>query len=294
MMTDSSMDSILASACRQVGLPYEDTRLLHAHSTAVFVLNRGRTVARVSSLGRHGLRAASSVKVAKWLLQHEIPVTEPLIDYAVEAHGTVVTFWRYYPQPDRTRPPIRELGRILSALHATPPPPFALPTYAPLAGLTQVLDTEPGVLAAADRQWLIDRTADLIDRYHRLESVLGCGLVHGDAYPGNTLWSGDRVLLCDWDEASIAPRELDLINTYQGTRFGRSDIDLDEFGRAYGWDVRQWPGFAVLREMRDLHTLTSYIRRAAHGDTPAAIELQRRIRSLRDPTGIDIRWHAVA
>ncbi len=32
-------------------------------------------------------------------------------------------------------------------------------------------------------------------------------MVHGDAYSGNTLWAGDSVLLGDWDETSIAPRE---------------------------------------------------------------------------------------
>ncbi|MEV4927880.1 phosphotransferase family protein [Streptomyces roseoverticillatus] len=58
--------------------------------------------------------------------------------------------------------------------------------------------------------------------------------MHGDAYPGNTLWDGESVRLGDWDEAATGPRELDLANTHQGARFGRTPAAIDAFTSAYG------------------------------------------------------------
>ncbi|WP_228824821.1 phosphotransferase [Nocardia blacklockiae] len=293
-MIDVSTEQILLSACRQVGLRAEGAHLLRAHSNAVYVVD-DRVVVRISRSPEHGIRADTAVTVARWLSRHGLPVTEPLIDRPVHCHGATVTFWRYYPQHARPRPPARELGGILRQLHRTAAPPFPLPRYVPLAGLTQTLAAAPRVLGAPDRHWLAEKAAVLIEKYDRLDSVLGVGLVHGDAYPGNTLWNHESALLGDWDEASIAPRELDLVNTYQGGfRFGHTEHELREFALAYGWDVRTWPGFPILAAMRDLHTLTSYIRRAEQGDAAAGNELRHRLRSLRDPEQTDARWHAVA
>ncbi|MFE0131717.1 phosphotransferase family protein [Streptomyces sp. NPDC059037] len=81
--------------------------------------------------------------------------------------------------------------------------------------------------------------------------------MHGDAYPGNTLWDekDSLVRLGDWDEAAYGPRELDLANTVQGVRFGRTTAQLRAFSAAYGHDLRQWQGIATLVAIRDLHTL---------------------------------------
>jgi len=152
-----------------------------------------------------------------------------------------------------------------------------------------VLEADPP-LPDDDRQWLDQRRRELIDAYAGLDSALGIGWIHGDAYPGNTLWDGNRALLSDWDEVARGPRELDLVNTHHGARTGRSAVERAAFTEAYGWDVTTWPGFPVLREMRDLHTLGAYIGRAANADTAAADELRYRIHTLR--TGAtDARWH---
>ncbi|MFI5781512.1 phosphotransferase [Nocardia sp. NPDC051570] len=285
----------LRAACRRAGLDAHAARLVHAHSNIVYVLERDRVVVRISGTDNRGLRAGASVVITRWLARQGLAVTEPAYDEAIEIHGATVTFWRYYPQGDRSRPPARELGTILRDLHELADPPFELPRYVPLDGLAQALDARPRALPESDRRWLDERRARLVERYDALPSALGVGMVHGDAYPGNTLWDGDRALLGDWDEVAVAPRELDLVNIYQGgVRFGHCATELHEFGLAYGWDVREWEGFEVLRQIRDLHTLTSYIRRAESGDLAAAAELRHRMRSLRDPRSADMRWHTVA
>jgi hypothetical protein len=96
------------------------------------------------------------------------------------------------------------------------------------------------------------------------------------------LWDGSTPRLGDWDEAAVGPREIDLANTFQGVRFGRTNAELDDFSLRYGYDIRQWPGLPVLCRIRDLHTLGSFIRRADRGDKAAAKQLSYRIETLRD------------
>ncbi len=130
-----------------------------------------------------------------------------------------------------------------------------------------------------------------LGEYERLDFPLGHGWIHGDAYPGNTLWDGDRALLGDWDEVGTGPRELDLVNTHQGARFGRPQAERAAFTAAYGYDVTAWPGFPVLREIRDLHTLGSYMRLAGTGNRRAAIELGFRLGTLKRGDA-DAQWNA--
>ncbi|MFF3956180.1 phosphotransferase family protein [Streptomyces sp. NPDC001890] len=116
-----------------------------------------------------------------------------------------------------------------------------------------------------------------------MDFPLGEGTLHGDAYPGNCLWdeATSTVRLGDWDEASTGPREVDLANTYQGVRFGRTKSELLAFRDSYGYDIAAWPGLPVLTQIRDMHTLGPYIKRADRGDAQALQELEFRIGTLQ-------------
>ncbi|MEV5204986.1 hypothetical protein [Streptomyces sp. NPDC053720] len=76
-------------------------------------------------------------------------------------------------------------------------------------------------------------------------------------------------------------RELDLANTLQGARFGRSPEPIHDFTDQYGYDLTDWTGLPVLIRMRDLHTLGSFIRRADRDDSRATQELSFRIGTLQ-------------
>ncbi|WP_410676520.1 phosphotransferase [Amycolatopsis sp. cmx-4-68] len=166
-------------------------------------------------------------------------------------------------------------------LHQLPAPPVTLPTAAPLSSFAEAVAAD-STLPDDDRRWLIGERDRLLDDFQGLAFPLGAGLIQGDAYPGNTLWDDDRVLLGDWDEPAWGPRELDLANTIQGgIRFGRTPAELDAFTTAYGYDPRDWTGIDTLVRIRDLHTLGSFLRRAGNGDAAAAAELRRRMQSLR-------------
>ncbi|MGW2666177.1 phosphotransferase [Nocardia tengchongensis] len=277
--------TLLSTAASHAGLSIAGARLLHKHSTSVFLLPAESAVARISHHQR-GLRARDAVRITRWLADRGVPVTEPLLDTAIDIDRATVTFWHYYPQPEgNQRPSLRALGEILRQLHQLPGPPFDLPIYTPLTSLIAELEHREQPLPQPDRQWLADRAAKLLNDYHALESHLGIGMVHGDAYIGNVMWGTDRMLLGDWDEVAYAPRELDLINTFQGTRFGLTETDLDAFISGYGWDPRAWTGFETLREMRDLHTLSAYLRRGRHGDLDALNVVAHRLPTLRRGDG---------
>jgi hypothetical protein len=94
-------------------------------------------------------------------------------------------------------------------------------------------------------------------------------------------------VLADWDEVSTGPREIDLIPTLQGTRFGLPEPQREAFIAAYGHDIRSWDGHPVLHEIRELSTTKPLLR---EGDASALAqrELQVRLRSLR--SGNDQQW----
>ncbi|MCX4097743.1 aminoglycoside phosphotransferase family protein [Nocardia sp. alder85J] len=297
MTSGPGTEDVLAVACARAGLDPAGARLIRAHSNAVYLLAGPQVVVRISGNEHLGLRAHAAVAITGWLAGHGIPVTEPVHE-PIDIGTSTVTFWRYHPQHGRGEPPMAALAVILRQLHALPPPPFTLPPWPPLAGFTATLHTPlyRRALPDTDLSWLAGHADDLLTRYQQAGTLLGAGLIHADAYPGNCLWAdGDRVVLGDWDEVCFGARELDLIPTCHERRYGASEAEIAAFLDTYGLPAAEfhaWPGFAVLFGIRDLHTLTGYWRRAAGGDTRAATELRHRLDTLRDPTAPTGTWRS--
>jgi hypothetical protein len=275
----------IIEACTALGLDCRDMESVRQHATAIYLLPREGAVVRCSPLETAD-SVTTGVRLVQWLLGREFPATEPLnVQQPITTPLGVLTLWRHYPQQGAT-PPAGRLGELLRRLHDLPRPPMDLPVYEPLASLRRTL--EVSALPEATRTWLHQAIDARLDEYWSLRPVLGVGLIHGDAYPGNTLWDGDRVRLGDWDEAAIGPRELDLANTYQGVRFGRTEEELNEFADAYG--TRLPPRvLRTLTGMRDLHTLGAFIRRTDAGDAEAQVQLTHRLSTLKR-NDVHARW----
>jgi hypothetical protein len=271
--------SSLRVACRRVGLDGRDAELLRPHSNIVFRLVHEPVVVRVGPSLATLPRAENAVRVTHWLTGLDFPTVEPLagIRQPVVVGEHVVTFWRYLPQPPQ-RAPVPALGTLLRELHALPRPRLALPDNQPLRRLRQAM-ADRGVLRPDQEEFLTRRCTELVHAYRQLDFVLPRGLIHGDAHKGNLLFDGDEIVLCDWDSVSVGPREWDLVPTHHGQRFGVSKAERAGFTRAYGYDLTAWPGFAVLRDMRDLFTLGAYIRNA-NANPAARRELENRLSSL--------------
>jgi phosphotransferase family enzyme len=290
MTTTKTLD-VLHEACSRTGLDASDAVPLHQHAATLYLFETERIVVRLNHDGDDRRRARTVVELARWLTQQVFPsVALADVEQPLDVDDYTVTLWRYYPQHDRPKPTADHLGAMLRKLHALPTPPIELYPYQPLKNLGDTVVTSTS-LSARDREWLLTRRTELLGEYQRLDFPLGYGWIHGDAYPGNTLWDGARALLGDWDEVGTGPRELDLVNTHQGVRFGRPQAERDAFTAAYGYDVTAWLGFPVLREMRDLHTLGSYMRLADDGNERAAIELGFRLDTLKRGNA-DAHWNA--
>jgi aminoglycoside phosphotransferase (APT) family kinase protein len=282
--------SALRSSAERCGLDPRGARLIRLFATAVYYLPAAGAVARIAPVtsAETVARLAASVQAAQWLASIGFPTVESLpVDQPVVGDGCAVTFWRYLPQ-EGPAPTPADLGHLLRSLHQLDPPPVPLPAYRPLVSFRWAIESSRAI-NEDDWTWLRNRCDQLLDAYDQLSFQLPGGMIHGDAWRGNLLRDGNRVVLADWDAVSTGPREIDLIPTLQGIRFGLPEHQRDAFIAAYGHDIRSWPGYPVLRDIRELST-TSALLRDAPANAAAKRELQVRLCSFR--SGNNQRWTA--
>ena len=113
--------------------------------------------------------------------------------------------------------------------------------------------------------------------------MLPQGVIHGDASIGNVLHdrNGEPVVI-DLDGFAIGPREWDLALTaiYYDSFGWHTREEYETFARVYGFDIMQWPGYPVMRAVREFLMVTWVIQQA--GDSQkAAAEASKRITALR-------------
>ncbi|MFI0354237.1 aminoglycoside phosphotransferase family protein [Actinomadura sp. 9N407] len=267
--------------------------MLRLRSNAVFKL-QAPIIVRIATAPNAADRLPAVLAVTRWLAERGFPTVHPadeITDQPVTLAGITATFWRYIPTgnvPVSTG----ELGRILRDLHRFPAPPFPVRTLTdPLASVRTSVHQHPGVLDTNEQSWLRERIADLTDAWNALPFTTPPALVHADAWIDNLLrHQNGHAVLSDWDSVAIGPREWDLIHSYHGQRrFGLSPTDVDTFAAAYGHDLRDWPGYESLMQIRDLYAIGIHIRNAP-GDPFSRRELGRRLTSLKNETTHD-RWH---
>ena len=274
-------DAALRAAAMRAGLDASDAVVLHIRANAVYHLPREGVVARIrfAPAGQDAIleRTTAAVRVTRWLAGQGFPATEPLrIDQPVTVADHVATFWRYVTVTGSGRD-TAALGHVIRQLHCLPPPPVALPPANLLGSLRADLGASTAV-PAGQRRWLLARADDLEQQYQDSRTVLGTGLVHGDAHAGNLLATPAAMVLADWDSVGHGPRELDLVPTSLGYRFGRPPAELQAFTAAYGADPAALLSLPLLEQLRELHTLAAYSRNA--GNPAFLAELTKRITSL--------------
>ncbi|MGY0233918.1 phosphotransferase [Longispora urticae] len=283
----------LESACATRGLSVAGAKLIHHYSNAVYLLPGEDAVARITHGGDLD-RTRCIQGVVHWLEYGGVAATAPRLDAEAVAvdETTTVSFWSYYPQPEDGREfSSAHLARILKDLHEAEPPPVLLEHWKPLTSLSAVLDApeHAEALAPDDLAWLRDLVIDVQARVQALDSPLGHGLIHGDAWAGNLLWNTtagpDAAVLGDWDWVSIGPREVDLVPTWHAARrYGKGPEWTATFATVYGYDLARWDGIETLLLMRDLMQITGPLRRA--GDSPVFGEvLRERLAGVKNGSG---------
>jgi hypothetical protein len=281
----------LKESCAAAGVNARSAQLIRVFASAVYHLPAADAVARVArSTSLESLaRIRTSLAVTSWLVEaHEFPTVTPLpVQQPIESHGCIVTFWRYLPQENKSRPSAGDLGRLLKELHRLPKPPISLPTYQPLQSVQRAISQSRAV-NDGDRTWLTNHCKGLLDAYGKLEFELPQGMIHGDAWWGNLLYDGAQTVLADWDAVCLGAREIDHLPTLQAAaRFGLPGHQREAFISAIDHDVTSWPGYPTLLAIREVSTLTALLENA-HSDDRSRRELNRRIRSIQQ--GDNAQW----
>jgi aminoglycoside phosphotransferase (APT) family kinase protein len=286
--TPGKLRGVLAETCAHLGLDPGGARLLRFTNNAVYALVTAPVVVRIVGSTQLRHRVGTVVRVALHFEAHGVPAIRLLesVEQPMEVGEHLVTVWHQVPSIGRPAKPA-DLARLLRQVHALPAPE-GLAEWAPFAAVrARVSDAEE--ISAGDRAFLLDRCAELEAALSELEFPLPRGLVHGDAYPGNVIPGPAGPVLCDFDSSCVGPPEWDLTPLAVGReRFGDPPVHYRTFAAAYGYDVTSWPGFGVLRAVRELKLTTSVlpILRSRPQVRP---ELFRRLDDLRQGR-MDARW----
>jgi Ser/Thr protein kinase RdoA (MazF antagonist) len=280
--TSSAIQSILHEACAQAGLDSDGAQLLRLGENAIYGLAAAPVVVRIARSADRLPRVEKELCVARWLAASGVSavkvceqIAQPLL-----IGGHPVTFWEKVTGGDPA-PTHVDLARLLKTFHAAGDSPCELAGFDPLrtsqSRLAEAADVTPD-----DRGFLRARCADLNEQLQHLEFALPRGPIHGDAHTSNLLTNRGHAVLLDFEAAAVGPREWDLLPTAIGVeRYGRPEEQYREFARTYGFDVRSWAGYPVLREIREL-TMTTWIMQNI-GESPAiAAEFALRVASLRE------------
>ncbi|MGW1974043.1 phosphotransferase [Streptomyces sp. NPDC001889] len=261
--------------------------LLALGENAVFAA--GDTVVKVGRSAELLGRAEREIAVGVWLAEAGVPAVRPARAAAELVDGHPVTRWHRLPDPVRPAGPA-DLAGLLRLVHALPAPDFALPARELLGGVERWLRLAGDAIDPADAAYLRERRDGFAAASAALVPRLPPGPVHGDALPRNVQVGPGGAVLVDLETFSADLREHDLVvMALSRDRYGLAPEAYASFTEAYGWDVREWEGCAVLRGARETASC-AWVAQHAPSNPRAREEFSRRVRSLRENRP-EVRWH---
>jgi Ser/Thr protein kinase RdoA (MazF antagonist) len=273
---------VLAEACTLAGFSSDGAELLRLGENAIYRLAGAHVVVRIARSADRMGRVNKELCVARWLAASGVPSVrvQEDVDQPLLVDGHPVSFW-HAVAGGRLEPTQADLARLLASFHSLLDRPCDLPRFDPFGPSAARLAKASGV-ATMDLEFLHGLRADLTEQFGGLTFALPVGPIHGDAYTGNLLVDRGQVVLSDFEDSAIGPREWDLLPTAIAVeRYGLAEDRYQQFAATYGFDVRSWSGYQVLRQIREL-TMTTWIMQNI-GESPATSdEFARRVGSLRD------------
>ncbi|WP_431788899.1 aminoglycoside phosphotransferase family protein [Streptomyces sp. G9] len=235
-------------------------------------------------------RAEREVALADWLAASGVPAVRAAEREPRLAEGHPVTLWHRLPDAVRPAEP-RDLAPLLTRVHALPAPAdFTLPRRELLGGVERWLTLAGDAIDPADADYLRERRDGFAAAAAALVPRLPPGPIHGDALPRNVHVGPDGPVLVDLETFSADLREHDLVVlALSRDRYGLDPAAYDAFTAAYGWDVREWEGCAVLRGARETASC-AWVSQHAPANPKALAEFRRRVASLREGDS-EVRWY---
>jgi aminoglycoside phosphotransferase (APT) family kinase protein len=291
-MDEATARTVLAAAARRPhsalhGLAAEDAPLLALGENAVF--GAGDLVVKIARAPELLDRTRREVATARWLEDLEVPAVRAAAGEPELVDGHPVSLWHRLPDPVRPAE-ARDLAELLRVVHTLPAPPFPLPRRELLGGVERWLTLAGDAIDPEDAAYLRARRDGFAAEAAALTPHLTPGPVHGDALPRNVLVGPDGPVLMDLETFSSDFREHDLVvMALSHDRYGLPAEAYDAFTAAYGWDVREWDGCAVLRGARETASC-AWVAQHAPANPKARAEFERRVASLRDNDPA-VRWY---
>ncbi|MFE5534463.1 phosphotransferase enzyme family protein [Streptomyces sp. NPDC056492] len=268
--------------------PARPAELLALGENAVFAV--GDLVVKVGREAALLERAERELAVAGWLERAGVPAVRAAEPRARLVAGRPVTVWHRLRDAVRPAGP-EDLAVLLRQIHALPAAPFALPARDLLGGVERWLRLAGASVDPADAAYLRARRDAYAGEVAALTPRLTPGPIHGDALPRNVHVGPDGPVLVDLETVSADLREHDLVvMALSRDRYGLPARSYEAFTAAYGWDVRDWEGCAVLRGARETASC-AWVAQHAPANPKALAEFRRRVTSLRDGDP-ETRWHA--
>lgn len=263
-------------------------RLLALGENAVFA--EGDLVVKVGRAAPELLdRARRELRIAAWLEKADVPAVRAAEAEPRVAEGHPVTLWHRLGEPLRPAEPA-DLAVLLRKVHALPEPSFALPRRELLGGVERWLRLAGDAIDPADAGFLRERRDGFAAAAAALTPRLPLGPIHGDALPRNVHVGADGPVLVDLETFSSDFREHDLVvMALSRDRYGLPAEAYNSFVSAYGWDVREWDGCALLRGARETASC-AWVAQHAPSNPKALAEFRRRVASLRDGDA-GVRWY---
>jgi hypothetical protein len=258
----------LAEVVRQVagatGLDASGARRITFTNNAVVALPAAGAVVRVAGSGPVRHRVGAVIAAARLYAEHGVPAVRlwPGVDQPLRVGQHLATLWRFAPSDGRAATP-EDLARILRSVHAVGGAlPTSIPPWSVPDGIRRRIAEADGVdgptIAYLAQE--LESIDAALSGLGQVEPLLPAGLVHGDAHLGNIIVTPDGPVICDFDSTAVGRREWDLIPVAVGARrFGCGPDAQTGLARAYGVDITVWPGFDVLRRLRELQLITSVV-----------------------------------
>ncbi|MFG2988531.1 phosphotransferase enzyme family protein [Streptomyces sp. NPDC048257] len=277
-MDEARARNVLAAAGLPRGAPGE-AALLALGENAVFAV--GDLVVKVGREAALLERAERELAVSGWLAACGVPAVRAAEPKPRLVDGHPLTLWHRLPEAVRPTGPA-DLAALLRLVHALPEPPFALPARDLLGGVERWLRLAGDAVDPADAAYLRARRDAYTGEVAALTPRLARGPIHGDALPRNVHVGPDGPALVDLETVSADLREHDLVvMALSRDRYGMPAGEYEAFVAAYGWDVRDWAGCAVLRGARETASC-AWVAQHAPANPKALAEFRRRVASLRD------------
>ncbi|WP_125264503.1 phosphotransferase [Streptomyces alboflavus] len=288
---EAELHHVLTRACEAAGLSSSNAQLLRGHTNAVVLLADESVVVKVARRGTPISTVRRTVEVVRWLIDRGFPTgpLHPVVGQPLLVDGHAVTFWTYLPQPDGRPVAASQIAKPLLTLHTLPTPPVDLPQHDNLRAIRTSLAAITA-LPSSQLTFLRRRADQLEHDLGQVQFVLPKGVIQGDPQHRNALHHGGEAVLIDWDTVSEGHPEWDLVTIeVHCRRFGYIESHYQDFAAAYGFDVRTWPGYTTLRDIRELRMITTNARKVHHA--PGSVsEVQRRIEGLQSEDAA-LRWH---